>query len=63
MKLLCHTTCFIGAYYNEDQVVNVGDARAKELLASGYFERLNGPPPEKVVERQEPGKRRKITVK
>ena len=63
MKLLCHTTCFVGAYYNEDQVVNVDVDRGKELLASGYFERLNGPAPEKPVEIQEPGRRKKITVK
>lgn len=63
MKLLCITTCYNKAYYNEKEVYTVSDARGKELVATGYFERLDGPTPEKPVDEQPPGRRKKITVK
>lgn len=63
MKLLCIETCFMNGLYNEDSVYEFDSERGRELLKSGYFARLEGPPPEKPVEDQPPGRRKKITVK
>lgn len=63
MKLLCLETCWDDAYYTEEQVYTVDAEKGKRLLATGYFKVLDGPPPEKPVDEQPPGRRKKITVK